>query len=442
MAALMRDRTSFSAAFWPVADQAVVSLGTFLINIILARQTTPSEYGIFAILISLIILLQSIGSSLVFYPLSVRGASNPENRKRLISVGAALVGLMTLPLGIGLAGITAFFIRSDLAVPVLVFFAAAQLQEAFRRGLLCEFRHRAALVGDTVSYIGQVLVAIVLAYHQALTPITALYSMAATSLLAAAIQAIQVSMERAGPRLIFETAKDFWSLGSWSLGSSLLGILRLQTLIWILAVISGTAATAGFQAAQNIINVANPLLISLSNIIPQAAARANAGGYRAALLSTRPYILFGLPPLLAFSCILIYMPETMLMIVYGSGSYYPQIAPAIQILAFSLVFNYMAVVSCAFLHGIGVVRSVLLIDASATAVAVTLSLILTVKLGLNGGCLALTIAQLIRAGAFLYNIIRLLPSDGSIQPKNVFLSTQRFGARSEPHHEPELEIGK
>ncbi|HMB94992.1 MAG TPA: hypothetical protein VKK61_03035, partial [Tepidisphaeraceae bacterium] len=65
-------------SFWAFADQGIVSLGNFGINIVLARhfaQTSDlTDYGKFWVLMELILFLNGVQAALLIYPLSVRGA--------------------------------------------------------------------------------------------------------------------------------------------------------------------------------------------------------------------------------------------------------------------------------------------------------------------------------------------------------------------------------
>ena len=88
-----------------------------------------------------------------------------------------------------------------------------------------------------------------------------------------------------GPRI------EFWAIGSWSLLNNVVSLLRIQILPWTLAAVGGTAAAASFQAALNVVNLTNPVILGLCNVIPQTAARAQqSGGNAEAWRAARVYI--------------------------------------------------------------------------------------------------------------------------------------------------------
>src|ERR1700676_2920244 len=88
------DRTGF----WSLADQGSVSLGNFLTNIFLARALGSSDYGIFALVYGLLVLLNSFHACAVLYPLSIRGAaSDIVGLHKYTRRSLLLTTLLTLP---------------------------------------------------------------------------------------------------------------------------------------------------------------------------------------------------------------------------------------------------------------------------------------------------------------------------------------------------------
>ena len=80
--------------FWAIVDQGVVSLGNFLMTIILARSFSLEVYGIWTVLFGFILLLNVIHYSLIVYPLMVRAAS-PDDAESQQLVGGVLPAVAT-----------------------------------------------------------------------------------------------------------------------------------------------------------------------------------------------------------------------------------------------------------------------------------------------------------------------------------------------------------
>ncbi|WP_332692932.1 hypothetical protein [Bosea sp. (in: a-proteobacteria)] len=384
-------------ASWTLIDQGVVSLGAFLLNITLARHIAPVEYGVFALVFGILLLVQLAISSVIFYPMSIRITQLPEDgRAALAGRGLALLPVLLLPLLLALALGLILLGRSDLAGPVSLYLAAWQGQEALRRILFAEFRHRDALAGDSIAYLGAPLAVLLLLQQGMLALPGVFFCMAAASGLALLVSCRQVRADVPLLRTLRPTLLEFWSLGGWSLANNLVGALRIQLFLWGLTAMFGAAATAAFQAALNVVNLANPILLGLCNVIPQAAARKSAEGYRAAWKAARDYALIGTLPLLPCYAVLLSAPDLVLLLLYGADSLYLTLSLPIRILAVSWLLGYSADMICSFMHGVDSARLALLVSAAGTLAAAALFLPLTHRFGLVGSCIALGGSNLVR----------------------------------------------
>ena len=175
-----RGRLIVDRASWTLIDQGVVSLGGFVLNVLLARALSGGDYGTFALFMGTVFVLRSLDFSLISYPLSVRLSSLPlgEHPAALANT-AALATILSLFLAAALALGAILMGRADLALPVTVCYLAWQAQEMSRRFLTASFRNRDAVWGDATSFIGQIGVIFLLAYLDALTLHSALYALSA-----------------------------------------------------------------------------------------------------------------------------------------------------------------------------------------------------------------------------------------------------------------------
>lgn len=399
---------------WPLIDQGIASLGTFALTIILARSLPLQEYGIFALLLGVLMVLHMVTSSLLFYPMSLNGSIGTE------SAGVALLRTIFVLLSgvcLAAAGVLALACisvdRVDLIGPVVIYFLCWQAQEACRRYLFTKLRFAAAVPGDVISYLGQVGVLLLLAYDGRMSVAGAFYAMALTSGIAALIQAWQAGLfarpeERSGTAAII---RDCWSLGSWSLANNLLSISRVQILFWVMAALGGATLPAFLQAGLNVVNLMNPVVIGLCNIIPQTAARAHGEGKAQAWRATRPIVLSGVPVAILFFVIVIAAPGTVLGLIYGSTSPYVSLTWPVQILALTAIASYATDMVCSYFHGVAAARLALIVNAVGAATTVIAGAPLIVAYGLSGGCMALGLASIARlcVSQFLFN--RLIAGD-------------------------------
>lgn len=382
---------------WTLVDQGVVSFGNFVLNVQLARHLTAAEYGKFALFLGAIFALRAIDYSLISYPLSVRlcAATRDEHAGLLANTVllAAALGLalvLLLALGILLLG------GGDMLLAAMACYLSWQAQETMRRCLLANFRYRAAVTGDAISFIGQAVLIAVLAWMGVLTLVSALYAMSATFVAGALVHASKLRL--GWPRLVCVAAlaRDYLSLGKWSLVNYEMVLLRVQLFPWALAAAAGTAATAAFQAALNIANLMNPIIFGIGNAIPQAAAQARLssdvfGAWRVA----RGYVLFGLSPIMAILVAGLLLPELLLRLVYGAASPYLDASLCVQLLVVAWAAEYVAEMISKTLLSVEAGSIAFLVNVVGMAAAI-LALPLIIPLGVVGASLALAIAILVR----------------------------------------------
>jgi O-antigen/teichoic acid export membrane protein len=394
----MLARLHVSRASWTLANQGVVSLGTFLVNVQLARQLPAEDYGAFALLLGSFLALQLFNSSLLLYPMSIRlPVMQGPSREQLLSATGLLVAALCVPLSLVLAIGLEILGRPDLILPVLLAFLLWQMQEMMRRGLLADFRYSTAIIGDTVTYLGQVCAIAALAYSGHLTLPNALYAMATASGLGAIIQAWQLGFSHRHAANLRNTFNELCAIGSWSLANNVVSILRIQVFLWALAAAGGAVAAASFQAAFNVVNLANPIILGLCNVIPQTAAHAReSGGNAQAWRAARVYMLLGVPPIFGYYALVLMAPSLFLGIFYGSASPYLSLTLGVQILVVAWAIGYAADMTCSYLHGVNGARVALVINSLGAISAVVLALPLTQKYGLTGGCLSMLGANLVR----------------------------------------------
>ncbi|MDY8108794.1 hypothetical protein U0C82_06500 [Fulvimarina sp. 2208YS6-2-32] len=426
---LDRLRLPVPRATWTLIDQAILSIGTFLLGIVLARHISLDAYGHYALFLGVLGLMNAGTGSLIFYPMTVH-ATVMGARERAGLVLSTL--LLTLVFCAGLAVLLGLviwrFVDPALLVPATCVFFAGQLQEATRRGLLSAFRHRDAIVGDAISFLGQLAVLFALMQVTPLDLAMALYAISFTSLLGACVQVAQLGLAGATPAPIARTLRDFWSLGRWSLGSNILLVARGAVLPWLLAALSGPAAAGVFQLVMNIVNVMNPVTIGLSNVIPQAAARAKAEGTGSALRQAWPYMAAGLPIVGLMTLLIIAVPDLIAHLVYGEAIPDPQAVAALRIMAIAGLFGYVAAASCAYLYGTGDGRTAMIGDVATSLAALVPVYPLVLAYGLAGACLAGALAMVVRAAWMIAIIARRLIAER----RGAAAGCSRAPVRSEP----------
>jgi O-antigen/teichoic acid export membrane protein len=405
-------------ASWTLVDQGVVSFGNFLLNVLLARTLSEEDYGEFALFLGAIFILRAIDYSLISYPLSVRlCVASDEERAGLLGNTILLTVALSLVLVLVMALGTTLLEVYNIVSPACLCYLCWQAQETSRRCLLADFRYRAAVAGDGIAYVGQALLIALLAWLDAITLPAALYMMSATFGIGALVHASKLRYawpDLAEARLL---AREYFSVGKWSLVNYQLVLARVQLLPWVLAAFTGTAATASLQASLNIANMMNPIIFGIGNAIPQVAAHAHrTGGAIGASRAAYGYVLFGLSPILVIAAAAVLMPELLLRTVYGPSSPYLAAAMGLQLLALAGVLDYIAEMISKTLLGVQAGRLASLVNVAAIGAAAVLAFALIGPLGVFGACLALLIANLVRATGAVIAIAWLIADERSRAP--------------------------
>ncbi|MFZ2158121.1 MAG: hypothetical protein WAV72_18635 [Bradyrhizobium sp.] len=402
-------------ASWTLIDQGVVSFGNFLLNVLLARSLSEEEYGEFALFLGAIFMLRTIDYSLISYPLSVRlCVTNDEERAGLLGNTILLAAVLGFVLAVVMALGTTVLEVDNIVLPACLCYLCWQAQETSRRCLLAEFRYRAAVAGDAIAYVGQAMLIALLAWLDAITLPAALYMMSATFGIGAMMHASRLRVVCPNCDEARLLARECFAIGKWSLVNYQLVLARVQLLPWMLAALAGTAATASLQAGLNIANMMNPIIFGIGNAIPQVAAHAyRIGGAIGASRAALGYVLFGLSPILIISAVGALMPELLLRTVYGRSSPYLAAAAGLQLLVIAGVLDYIAEMISKTLLGVEAGRLASLVNVAAVGVAAVLAFALIGSLGVFGACLALLIANLVRATGALIAIAWLIANERS-----------------------------
>jgi O-antigen/teichoic acid export membrane protein len=410
----MGARLLIERASWTLVDQGVVSSGNFLLNVLLARTLSEEDYGKFALFLGAIFILRAIDYSLISYPLSLRlCVARDDERARLLGNTILLAAALALVL-VAVMALGTMLLADNILLPACLCFLCWQAQETSRRCLLADFRYREAVAGDGIAFVGQALLIGLVARLDGIALPAALYMMSATFAVGALVHASRLRF--AWPDLP-ETrlmAREYFSVGKWSIVNYELVLVRAQLFPWILAATAGTAATASLQAGLNIANMMNPILFGIGNAIPQVAAHAHKtdgviGAWRAAY----GYVLFGLGPILLICAAAVLMPELLLRMVYGPSSPYLAAALGLQLLAVAGVLDYIAEMISKTLLGVEAGRLASVVNVVAVGVAAVLAFALIGTQGVLGACLALLIANLVRATGGVIAIAWLIADEKS-----------------------------
>jgi len=397
-----------------LADQGVVSLGSFLTQVVLARTLAPREYGIFALLFGVLILLNVCHWALVTYPLSVQGASADERAlRRLTTRSLALTVLLAVPLCSIAAGTTFFLKQPKLAPWVALALLLWQLQETLRRAFMAHVRHRDALWGDALSYLGQGVILWALAATGRVTLPMAFATIALTSGIAGSLQGIQLGLDMVRFREVVALIPSYWRIGNWALFAHFADTATLQALPWALGTLHGLEKVASFQAAANVLGISHPVMYGISNLVVPATVRAHQnGGAREGWRVTQKYAAWGVCALLPYYAVLLIWPRGVLSMFYGQTSIYMSLGMALRVLLLAYFFAYSFGMISAFFNGMKRPSLVFYSELFGVAAALGFGIPLAWYHGVMGACWGLLLVLLARTLGGSIFLRKLLQSEG------------------------------
>ncbi len=159
---------------WAIADQALFSGSSFLVNILLARWLAPEAYGAFAVALSIYYLLLNFHNALLTEPMMVFGAGKYRDGFRQY-LGILFFGHWGLSVGIAfILGIVALVMKQLGSLPMAQALAGLALASPFllllclaRRVPYVELRPQWATLGGGVNLI-VTIIALYLFWHTGL----------------------------------------------------------------------------------------------------------------------------------------------------------------------------------------------------------------------------------------------------------------------------------
>jgi O-antigen/teichoic acid export membrane protein len=256
-----------------IADQGVVSGGTFLATVAVARWADAHQLGAYSLGMSGLFTIMGIQEALIALPYMIR-----RNRPEAEAVGLAGQSLVqSALLSAATAGalvILALFLtaaRSDSSLPAFVCALAwlapfFLLREFARQFCFAHMQFAQALAMDGSALLLQV---------SGLALVELVWGLSATSVcitngLAFGLVGVRwFYLQRANFRMpvlrLRQVLKENWSLGRWLLAAQIAASFQASIASWLLAIVDGTEAAGVYAACLAIVALSNPVIIGIAN---------------------------------------------------------------------------------------------------------------------------------------------------------------------------------
>jgi O-antigen/teichoic acid export membrane protein len=384
--------------FWAFFDQGVISAGNFCTNLVLIRALPAGDFGVFALLLNAMLLLNNVHASTVTYTVLIRGAQGDERTLGKVATGGmvATFGVAVLNV-IALCFATSYVAHRELLVCVVGASLCWQIQEALRTVFVSRLSYKRAIGGDAVSYLGQALIIAAFCHFGAPKLQSIFLVIAGTSLLGALLQGFQIRPQPVTWDWLALFRNQVWLLGRWSVLAKLVAFFSLQAFPWFLAYKQGLTAVAAFQSLYQLVALMNPLLLSSNNLIMASIAKSMREQSTSLAASARKYMLYSSGIVTLYFAVILLGGNRVMSFFYGRSSVYLTNAPLLPIFAAAYVLEFVSMFAGAILAGMEKTRPLFFQQLWGMLVAICLVLPFMARFGLRAAVTGLLFVNAAKA---------------------------------------------
>lgn len=255
-------------------SQGAISFGFFTTNLILIRNVSPDQFGIFATILGTFYLAASVFDAFVLYPMTLELAQ--------VVYAAELVGnvivtglAVSLPLALAVF-VTAWSLSTiGTAVWAVVALVLWLTQAASRRALITGQKAGQAAIGDLIGYLSLPLGVLLMIRSETASIVAAFQSLAVISGVTACGQAWRFGVRGLHLRPSASLLQTFWRIGRMMSVGAIGQVLPSQVLVWTLLLVHGKEAVAALSALTSVAGIIHPVIFSIQSLVVPVVSRAN-----------------------------------------------------------------------------------------------------------------------------------------------------------------------
>ncbi|HET9741784.1 MAG TPA: hypothetical protein VFQ00_03455 [Terriglobales bacterium] len=332
-----------------IVDQAFISGANFVVSILLARWTSSSEYGAFALAFAIFLLLSQLHQSLLLEPMSVFGGSYSGSRLKryygsLLHMQNGVFVAVAVPLALTAAVCSRFARGHELGAALWGVTLSAPFVLLFwmaRRAFYLEHAPGRAAAG-AITYGVVTLVGLFLVRRNGhLTPFLAFAVMGAAALITSAAMFLHLrprfSREAQDLTLRLE-CRQHWHYGRWALAGALAMWIPQNVYYAVLTGADGMSAAADIRALLNFAAPLQRITVALGFLLlPYMALCHSDRGRERAKALTRVIVYLFLAGSLVYWALVLVFQKQLLHVLYDGK--YSSIAHFLPWLAVSSILN-------------------------------------------------------------------------------------------------------
>ena len=389
-------------------DQAIVSMGNFVLTILILKFLGIKTFGLFSYFWLFLLLTNSIQLSYIISPMLTNAPKQLDSKINLFYGGilyqqllfSIITGCITFFILKFLGNIILSFPVSDYCLSFSLMIILTQLQQFFRRLLFSKKLFLRPIISDLCTYLFLISFISYLNYLNKLDLGMIFWSFTISFAIGTIISFPITFSLNYKFKYMYTSIKENWIIGKWMLLTSL--VQWFAGNLWIVnaGLILGAYTLGVIRACQSLVNVANLFFQSLENIIPRKTSKIfNLENTNNMRIFLKEFSLKGTFIVVLLSFIIILFSEFLLNIFYGI-----EMVKHHQILIFlSLILpiTFLQFPSMYGLRTMGKTKPIFISFLLSAVVAILFSKIIITYFGLNGLIIGLFFHQLI-ISSFIY----------------------------------------
>ncbi len=335
-------------AGYALTDQGLVSGSNFVVSIVLARWLSAEQYGGFALVFAVFLLLSMAYQCLLLEPMAIFGAGEYGSSlrgylKTLVAIHAILSGAIFAILAAAAAlahmrgysgGLQGALAGIGIAAPCILLFWLA------RRACYLDARSGVAAAGAVLYCVSMMCGLWVLHSTGALSPFSAFLIMGLSGLLAAIVLFLLLRASIAG-RDPAPSARQawgrHWGYGGWALAGAIASWIPAYIYYPVLGGFAGLGTVASLKALMNLAAPVTQLQAAFSMLlIPYATRRFRQGGEENLVRFSRLLTWGGLGAAIGYWLLIASFQHTIFRALYAGK--YPEVAALIPLAAIGSIF--------------------------------------------------------------------------------------------------------
>lgn len=330
-------------------DQAAISLSNFLATIILARNITPTELGVYGVGFVALRLVRAVQEGIAIQPLNVFGAGLAEEEYKRYATATSIIQVLLAILSAVVVAVVGWVLTvtgNDVAGPTLfsLWFAFLwwQMQEYLRRMLYTRGAVFNAVLNTLLANGVRLALMILWASQGRLTGVGGLAAIAWGSLVAC-LPGVWFTRHSWTSDLsgLGETWKRNWKFGRWAMGGSIANWVAVEFYPVLTAGLVSFAAAGAYRALQNLVAPVHLLLRATDTFLtPHTANLYEQSGRRALTRSLRLIYFAAGIPILGILFVSVVFSEQILSLLYGETYLAYSNAMILMALFYALWFSY------------------------------------------------------------------------------------------------------